>query len=76
VTIGQIAGALTDAYGPGAPRPVITGRWRAGDGRHVAASPAKARELLGFTATTDITDGLTEMAQEPSELDCESAMGN
>jgi dTDP-L-rhamnose 4-epimerase len=64
VTIGQIADALVAAFGERAPRPVVTGRWRAGDVRHAVASPAKARKLLGFTATTDITVGLAELAEE------------
>jgi dTDP-L-rhamnose 4-epimerase len=76
VTIGHIAGPLTDAYGPSAPRPVITGHWGAGDVRQVVASPVKARALLGFTASTDITAGLAETAQEPSEFDCGSGTGN
>jgi dTDP-L-rhamnose 4-epimerase len=63
VTIGQIADALADAFGERAPRPVVTGAWRAGDVRHVVASPAKARELLGFTAKTDITVGLAELVR-------------
>lgn len=68
VTIGQIAETLAeaDAFGERAPRPVVTGRWRAGDVRHVVASPAKARELLGFSATTDITVGLAELANGAS----------
>jgi dTDP-L-rhamnose 4-epimerase len=64
VTIAEVAGALADAFGPTAPRPVVTGRWRSGDVRHVVASAAKARSLLGFTAQIDFASGLAELADE------------
>jgi dTDP-L-rhamnose 4-epimerase len=64
VTIGEIADALADAFGSAAPRPVITGRWRHGDVRHVIASPTKARRLLGLTDTIDVRAGMAELAGE------------
>lgn len=64
VTIGAIAAALADAFGPTAPRPVITGRWRHGDVRHVVASAAKAGRLLGLTDTVDLSAGLAELTAE------------
>lgn len=66
VTIAGIAGALADAFGPDAPRPVITGRYRPGDVRHVVASPERARERLGFEATVAVAGGLADLAHERS----------
>ncbi len=63
-TIGTVAGAMTDAFGPGALRPVVTGRYRSGDVRHVVASPGLAEGRLGFVADIDLADGLAEMAAE------------
>jgi dTDP-L-rhamnose 4-epimerase len=64
VTIAEVAGAVADAFGPGAPRPEVTGRFRLGDVRHVVASPARARSWLGFSARVPFTAGLAEMAGE------------
>ena len=61
-----MAGALADAFGPGAPRPVLTGRYRLGDVRHVVASPERARTWLGFTARVPFRAGLAELAAEPT----------
>lgn len=63
-TIAEVAGAMTDAFGPGAPRPVVTGRYRAGDVRHVVASPARAEARLGFRARIGLAEGMAEMAAE------------
>jgi dTDP-L-rhamnose 4-epimerase len=60
-TIGEIAGRLADGFGPGAPRPVTTGRYRLGDVRHVVASPRRARELIGFSAEIPLAEGLSEL---------------
>jgi dTDP-L-rhamnose 4-epimerase len=58
-TVGQLAGALWEAAGcrPES-RPVVTGAWRAGDVRHVFASPELAARRLGFRAATDLVAGL------------------
>ncbi len=64
VTIGQVAGAIADAFGAGAPRPVVTGRYRLGDVRHVVASPRLARSWLGFDARVPFAAGLAELAAE------------
>ena len=45
VTIAQVADAVADAFGPDAPRPVITGHYRLGDVRHVVASP-RSRPIM------------------------------
>ena len=48
-TILDVADGLCDAFGPDAPRPVVTGEYRLGDVRHVVASASHAaRASLGF----------------------------
>jgi dTDP-L-rhamnose 4-epimerase len=69
VTIAEVAGALADAFGPTAPRPEITGRFRLGDVRHVVASPARARSWLGFSARVPFTVGLAELAHEAGAVE-------
>src|SRR3954451_14849893 len=44
-TVGHLAGALA-----GDQQPVISGKWRLGDVRHIVASPARAADALGFVA--------------------------
>ena len=58
----EMADALADAFGADARRPAIVGGWRAGDVRHVFASPDRARAELGFRAQVDFVDGMTELA--------------
>ncbi len=62
-TVGEMAGALADAFG--GPAPVVTGRFRLGDVRHVVASPARAAADLGFQAAVTPADGLREFACAP-----------
>ncbi|GAA2715610.1 NAD-dependent epimerase/dehydratase family protein [Actinoplanes palleronii] len=62
-TIGEMAGLLADAFG--GPGPVVTGRFRLGDVRHVVASPARAGAELGFVAATAPAEGLREFACAP-----------
>jgi len=64
-TVGEMAVALAAAFGPGAPRPVVTGAWRLGDVRHVVASPVRAAEVLGFRAEVDFAAGMAEFARAP-----------
>jgi dTDP-L-rhamnose 4-epimerase len=45
--------------------PVVSGRYRVGDVRHVVASPDKARRELGFTAEVRPGQGLPEFATAP-----------
>ncbi len=45
--------------------PRVTGEWRAGDVRHVVASPALAAERLGFRAEEDFDAGMAEFAAAP-----------
>src|SRR5207244_3719190 len=57
-TVGEMAEALASAFGPAAPRPVVTGEYRAGDVRHVFASPARAADLLGVHARAGVVEGV------------------
>jgi len=61
-TVGEMADALADAFGPAAPRPRVTGAFRLGDVRHILASPARARAVLGFEARIDLAGGMSEFA--------------
>jgi dTDP-L-rhamnose 4-epimerase len=60
-TVGDMASALARAVDPGLP-PVVTGEWRAGDVRHVFASPERAAADLGFGAHEDFEAGMREFA--------------
>jgi dTDP-L-rhamnose 4-epimerase len=62
-TVGDLANALAAAAG--GPAPVVTGRCRPGDVRHVAASPARAALDLGFQAKVAFADGIREFARAP-----------
>jgi dTDP-L-rhamnose 4-epimerase len=45
--------------------PVVVGGWRAGDVRHVVASPAKAAAVLGFRAEVGPEEGLAAFRDAP-----------
>jgi dTDP-L-rhamnose 4-epimerase len=62
-TIKEMADALSRACG--GPEPVVTGAFRLGDVRHIVASPARARDELGFTACMSFEDGMSAFAAEP-----------
>jgi dTDP-L-rhamnose 4-epimerase len=62
-SIGELAGAL--ALAAGAPAPVITGRFRVGDVRHIVASPARIRAELGWAPAVDFATGMAELATAP-----------
>ena len=64
-TVLDMARALTDAFGPDAPRPEIRGGWRPGDVRHIVASPRRAAEELGFHAEITFDEGMAEFAHAP-----------
>jgi dTDP-L-rhamnose 4-epimerase len=59
--VGEMAQALARVVDPSL-APVVTGQWRAGDVRHVFASPARAATELGFRATEDFEAGMREFA--------------
>jgi len=58
-----MAAALAEAFG--GPAPVVTGRYRLGDVRHVVAAPDRARRELGFTAAVRFAEGMKEFATAP-----------
>lgn len=62
-TIGSMARRLATVMG--GPEPQINGRYRAFDVRHVAASPASAREGLGFEARIGPDEGIADLATAP-----------
>ncbi len=62
-TVGEMATALAEAFG--GPAPVVTGGYRVGDVRHVVASPARARQLLGFHARVPFAEGIREFSTAP-----------
>jgi dTDP-L-rhamnose 4-epimerase len=62
-TVGEMAAALTECCG--GPPPHITGQFRAGDVRHIVASPARAAAELGFLAQTPFLVGMKEFATAP-----------
>jgi dTDP-L-rhamnose 4-epimerase len=63
VTIEEVASHLSEARG--GPVPTVTGQYRSGDVRHIVADPARAAELLGFTATIAPKEGLSRFAWAP-----------
>jgi dTDP-L-rhamnose 4-epimerase len=62
-TIGELAETLALACA-GKP-PLVVGGARPGDVRHIVADPAKARRVLGFTATTTFAAGIRAFANDP-----------
>jgi dTDP-L-rhamnose 4-epimerase len=62
-TIGDMAAALAAAAG--GPEPVVTGRYRLGDVRHVTASTEKALQELGWSASVAFDAGMREFASAP-----------
>ena len=62
-TIGDVATTLS-AVSSG-PEPVVTGRFRVGDVRHIVADPDLAHKELGFHAEVGFTEGMTEFADAP-----------
>ena len=64
-SVGEMAEALADAYGAGAPRPEVVGGYRLGDVRHVFASPTRAASELGFRSQVDFAEGMRAFATAP-----------
>ena len=62
-TVGEMATTLAAAIG--GPSPVVTGEFRAGDVRHITASPDRARRDLGFVARVPFGAGMAEFATAP-----------
>ncbi len=63
ISIREVAEQLSRAHGGSPPR--ITGQYRSGDVRHIVADPARARQVLGFTARIRPEAGLREFATAP-----------
>jgi dTDP-L-rhamnose 4-epimerase len=61
--VGELAAELSSVIG--GPGPRTTGEFRLGDVRHVFASPDRAAERLGFTASVSFADGVAEFARAP-----------
>jgi dTDP-L-rhamnose 4-epimerase len=61
-TVLDLAAVLARTLG--APEPVVTGRYRAGDVRHVTASCERLRAELGWRPGVRFEDGVAELAEE------------
>jgi dTDP-L-rhamnose 4-epimerase len=61
-TIKEIADLLANIMEKSNIRPVITGKYRAGDIRHCYANIDQARRLLGYAPRVSLADGLIELA--------------
>jgi dTDP-L-rhamnose 4-epimerase len=62
-TVLELAQSLARAcHAPPEAAPRVTGEWRAGDVRHIVASPLRAAERLGFRAEEDFDAGMAEFA--------------
>ncbi|MFN2491218.1 MAG: NAD-dependent epimerase/dehydratase family protein [Actinomycetota bacterium] len=63
-SVGDMATELGRGW-PDAPAPEVTGRFRAGDVRHVFASPKRALRILGWSAKVPFDRGMRELAAVP-----------
>jgi dTDP-L-rhamnose 4-epimerase len=59
-TIGQMAELMSKAMG--GPSPVITGRYRLGDVRHITADCSKAGRILSWKPQIWLEDGIADLA--------------
>jgi dTDP-L-rhamnose 4-epimerase len=62
ISIREVAVLVSEGAGHA---PVVTGEYRAGDVRHIVASPARAAAELGFRAAVAPAVGLREFATAP-----------
>jgi dTDP-L-rhamnose 4-epimerase len=62
-TVGEMARALAAAFG--GPAPVVTGRFRLGDVRHITASSRRIQEELGWRASVGFDEGMRQFAAAP-----------
>jgi dTDP-L-rhamnose 4-epimerase len=58
-TVGELAEALSRALG--GPAPVITGRYRLGDVRHITADSRRLHEELSWAPSVDFVSGVAEV---------------
>ncbi len=63
-SVAGMAAALCERLRPGA-APVLSGRFRLGDVRHLLGSPARARRDLGFEVRVGFAAGMDEFARAP-----------
>jgi dTDP-L-rhamnose 4-epimerase len=62
-TIGEMADALTTALA--GPPPVLTGRYRLGDVRHITADCTAATSVIGWRAQVDLENGVRSLLTAP-----------
>lgn len=60
-TVGEMAQALAKSLK--GPTPVVTGRYRLGDVRHITADSSRLRAELGWQPTVAFNDGMAELAR-------------
>jgi dTDP-L-rhamnose 4-epimerase len=61
----RLLDVATTLSGDEGPAPVVSGRYRPGDVRHIVASPRLAAAELGFSALTGPREGLRTFAHDP-----------
>lgn len=66
-TIGEIAQTLSDALD--GPDPVITGRYRLGDVRHITADCSAASAVLGWRSQVSLVEGINRLITEDTSSD-------
>ncbi len=59
-TVGDMAVALAAALD--GPSPIVTGKYRLADVRHIVADSQRLRDELGWSATTEFASGMKELA--------------
>jgi dTDP-L-rhamnose 4-epimerase len=69
-TVGEMASALSAAFG--GPAPIVTGEYRLGDVRHITADSTRLREELGVSASVALEDGIASMIAESVGHGCAS----
>jgi dTDP-L-rhamnose 4-epimerase len=60
-TVGEMASALAEALR--GPAPVLAGRYRLGDVRHITADSTRLRERLGWHPQMGFAEGMAELAR-------------
>ena len=63
-TVGEMAQELSAALR--GPDPVVTGRFRLGDVRHITADCTAAERILGWRAQVDLRDGVADLVAHPA----------
>ena len=60
-TVGQMAELMSTAMG--GPAPIVTGRYRLGDVRHITADCSKAGRVLGWGPRIRLKDGIADLTR-------------